>query len=353
MDVGIDSVRLCQLRPLDERCYAVVAKTTIPFSGSRSELLASPNRLKMLLAQGMKRQGFIGRKVVTVMPPEDLKITPVTYKANAQNPDEEILKMLSSRVEGALTDYMIDYLPVRSNPGDEEHLALAAIARRDQVMEFLNALTRAGFDVEALDVGPAAIRRLVSAFYRDARAETILVINTGSSKSYLTIISGRRLLFDQAVDFGERLLLQRLANTLELSEQACRDLVFGNGLGASSLNMFPQGALAAGEVSQTLLQILKPAFFKLVEEINRVLIFTASETHGGSISRICLLGSIARWPGVESLLGELIDIPFSDDRAVFGEIFLDPAEGADNWLQHVPELAIATGLALRGLENHE
>lgn len=351
LDIGTEAIHLCQLQSMQSSHFSVRAKTSIPFTGTRKELLSSPKQLKKLLAQGMKKRGFVGRKVVAVMPPDELKITPVTYKTSARSSDEEILRALSSRVEGDLADYMIDYLSVRSNPGDEESLALAAIARRDDVIDYLQSLSQSGFEVEALDVGPAAIRRLMCTLYTgdDEQGETILVINAGAGKSYLSIISGRRLLFDQPVEFGEELLLSELSRELELPEEVSRDLVFRHGFNKSSNAGDQLGAITGEDISRTLLEILKPAFLKLVEEINRVLIFTASETHGSPISRVCLLGSIARWPGAESLLRDLVDIPMPADQPGFEDLFIDQSEGDDSWSKRIPELAIATGLALRGM----
>ena len=54
----------------------------------------------------------------------------------------------------------------------------------------------------------------------------------------------------------------------------------------------------------------------LIEEINRVLVFTASETHGVPVSRICLLGAVAHWPGAQQVLLSLLDFDAPDGQAV-------------------------------------
>ncbi len=349
MDISMSSINLCQLKQVAEHRFTVLAKVSIAFSGSRSDLIKSPKRLKKLLAQGMAKQGFRSRKVVTVMPPDKLKIIPVTYRSNVADAGQEILKMLSGRLEGDIADYIIDYFPVRASAQDEEHLALATIARRDDVMEYLQALSQANFTVQALDVGPAALRRLVSCLYIDEPAKTILVINAGINSTYLTVISGRRLLFDQPVKFGEQALLEHLSQALELPEDVCRDLVFRHGMKAASPDAMHPSMAADTDYSQAILEILKPAFLKLLEEINRVLIFTTSETHGLPVSQVCLLGSMARWPGADELLHELIDVPLSCVKDSFDKVIEDTSEAGNRWSDHVPELAMATGLALRGL----
>ncbi len=351
LDFGTDSINLCQLKSLPDSRYSVIAKASLVITGSRKTLLQSPKTLKRQLFSVLKKNGFIGKKVVAVMPADELKITPVTYKSNTHSAEEEILKMLGTRLDGELADYLIDYLPVRSNPGDDEHLVLAAVAQRCDVMNHLETLHKSGLEVEALDIGPAALRRLICTLYDGSTAETVLVINAGIHKSYLTIISGRRLLFDQSVSFGEQMLVDNLANSLELPANVCRDLMLRHGFDKSAVSPQMERPMDDTEISQTLLEIIKPSFIKLVEEIKRVLIFTASETHGSPVSRICLLGSIARWPGADSLLHDLINIPLSTDQPGFAEIFRDQTHEGD-WVERIPELAIATGLALRGISDH-
>ena len=347
IDVGSDAIHACQLKPQDDRRFAIAARAAVPFSGLRSALLESPLRLRKLLRDGLRRHGFTGRRVVAAMPSDFVKFTPITFRADESSTAQTILKMLSSRVDGDIGDYVVDYLPVRTNTEHEEGLALAAVARRQDVLQFLDALGGCGYEVEALDIGPAAIRRLLSVLYTgdDEEAETILVLNAGLERSYLSVISGRRLLFDQPVEFGEQGLLAHVARVLDISEEASRDLAVRHGLQTNE-------AGDADEVASTLLEILKHDFVSLVDEINRVLIFTAGETRGRPVGRVCLLGSIARWPGAEALLRELIDVPNSDTQREIGDFFVDerPNEGAVGDL--FPEMAVASGLALRGLIEH-
>jgi Tfp pilus assembly PilM family ATPase len=86
-----------------------------------------------------------------------------------------------------------------------------------------------------------------------------------------------------------------------------------------------------------------------VDEINRVLIYTASETHGASVGHIHLLGSLARWRGIEGLLQSMVEIPvgaLDDPLGLF-------AAGVGDSDRRGAALAIATGLALRGMSGHE
>jgi len=73
----------------------------------------------------------------------------------------------------------------------------------------------------------------------------------------------------------------------------------------------------------------------------------ASETRGANVARVHLLGSLARWPGVATALSELARIPIG---LMPNPLTLLGNESKQLQAESVaPELAVATGLALRGL----
>ncbi len=351
LDIDFDQIHMCQIRAREHGMYTITAKASVDYSGSRAELLASPKRLKSLINDALHDKNFKGKRVAALMPWDDVKIVLLTYKATVSNVDAEVVKMLSSRIEGPIEDYVVDYIPVRANPSDEEHMVVATVSSKEKVNHMLHALIECGLEVDSLDIAPTALRRIVSALYTGHAADNVLMINCYREDSYLTVISGRRLLFNQSVKFGETMLLQRIAQELDITTESALELVLENGLQKKPLFM-----AAAGEtdISATLLEIVKPCFLDLVEEINRVLVFTASETHGEPVSRVCLLGSIAHWPGAQELLLSLLDFDAPNGQIEFTQVFED--ENQDTrlpWSGLFSEISIAMGLALRGLVSNE
>ena len=85
-----------------------------------------------------------------------------------------------------------------------------AVSRRDDVIAYLDAMRASGLTVDALEIGPVAIRRLANALPA-SNTQMVLIVNTGFEASYLTMLSGRRLLMDQAIEFSESRVLGALA----------------------------------------------------------------------------------------------------------------------------------------------
>jgi type IV pilus assembly protein PilM len=329
------------------------ASRSTPLGSTPAELRATPGALERLVKQTVKRAGFKGRRAVTAMPADQLRITPLTYQLGAaQTEGAMILKLMASRLEGKLDEYVIDFVPVRSS--GEDRLALVASSRRDDVLAYLETLRKAGLHVEAMEIGPVALRRLVVAMSERDRVGNVLVINFGTDTTYLTIISQHRLLLDQEVKFGERQLIERIASHLDLSPELARELALSTGFEPEMKEQLAaDGESLESEGPNPVVEIVKPQFARLVDEIHRAYFYAASETRGAPVNKVYYFGSLARWPGTEQLLSAMIKMPASTmpDPTV---IFQQPGDAtSEREGLRGPELAIATGLALKGLVEDE
>jgi type IV pilus assembly protein PilM len=334
-----EAIHLVQLELCASGVAGVRAWASVPFPDGSDEILQSPKRLRMLLRKDLVSGAFKGRKVVSAMP--GARIHSVTYRQTGVRTDaEEIVHLMAERLEGSLADYVLDFLPVREATSEGERLALVTVSRRDDVIAYLELLRQAGLDVAALEIGPAAIRRLVCAISAAGEPENVLVINAGDRASFMTMISGRRLLFDQEIDFGERKLLDLVAGSLDMPANLVRDLVVSGGLGGAGRN-----APAEAEISGAIVEILRPELKKLVTEIERAFLYAASETRGGGVRRVYLVGSIARWPGADRHLSTLAGIPVTNIPDPLAA--LTQTGGASLPERVIAEIAVATGLALR------
>lgn len=325
------------------------AATSARHGTDRESLLNSPALLRDCLAQAFKSQRFRGRRVVTCLPPEHLKMSVIDYQVPAGSREEEaIVQQAQARVEGGLDKWVVDYVPVRTSEYDTgERSALLAMAPRTAVLEYLQRLQAAGLQVAALEIGPVAIARLVTRLSLGGQATEVLVVNFGKESTYLTIISGRRLMLDRMVRFGEQRLLAELQRALEVDAEAASALVYRYGVVTqAAAAVVGSDVTGSSPIAGTVAGILRPAFQVLCGEIAKILIYHASQVHGKSVDGVYLLGSVARWPGIEQMLAGLLSLPvatlnplaaFADSQQLMGRTDLDP----------VADLAIATGCGLR------
>lgn len=348
LHVGDHGIHLVQFDHTSPK-LALRAAASVRYAPDRETLLRSPRLLRECIEKAFKNQRFKGHRVVTCLPPEQLKVSVIDYKVRTgDREDEAVLKQAMERVDGGLEQWVVDYTPVRVTEYEAgERSALLAMAPRATVLAYLQQLQEAHLQVEALEIGPVAISRLVTCISRSEKTSNALVVNFGNERTYLTIISNRRLILDRMARFGEQPLLEELQRALDMSTDTARSLAYQYGVGPEP------GGLAVGsdltnadEIAGTVLGILKPAFGVLCEEIAKVLIYHASQMRGESVDVVYLLGSVARWPGIDRLLAGLLSLPvttlnpissFANSAQWFERADLDP----------VADLAIATGCALR------
>lgn len=328
---------------------AIQASVSLPFVGQRDDFLASRNAVKTLIRRGLKAAPFRGRKTISTLPFEHVKLMSISYPAGPAGKEEQtIAALMVERVEGNLSDYVIDYVPVRTSIRDGERLCLVAVSPRDQVIAYLDTLRSAGLQPEALEVAPLSIRRLVERMSTPSNIENVLTITTGLDTTYLTLISGRRLLANQAIPFGVSRLIGSICDALDVSPEVANELLIKNGLGEASASKQPADDIAIGA---TLLEIVRPAFVDLVNEIERAFLYAASESYGQATKRIYLFGNLAGWPGADRLVTTLTQIPVETMRIDLLPFDVDPAT-IDN-SQSPAGLSVAAGLALCGFTEHD
>lgn len=354
VDIALEAVHLVQLEAAENHKPVVRAKVSLDIDGSRDELLQHPHQFRSMIKRALAAGRFQGNKAVLALPSFMFRTVSINYKLAGAEKNEAaaILRVMKDRLDGDLSDYVLDYLPVRGRSKSDEKLALVAVSEREPVVSYLELVRKAGLDAIALEIGPLAISRLTSAVSEDNDSATILVVNSGRRASYLTLISGNDLLFDQEVAIGENSLIKHICETLDMSEDTARHLLTRTGVYPGNHDGDISDIIDETGVINTLSEILKPQFMKLVEEIKRAFLYAASETRGRGVNQVYLLGSIARWPGSEQLLSNLsgsnvTKIP--DPLALFPSEQQDDADLSGHF---APEIAVATGLALRGMRIH-
>lgn len=346
MDFSLEQLNMVQLEQISNSRLAVRSWLSMPYPESRTEILENPVAFKKLIKQCFRLGRFSGRRVVTILPSNQQKILSVNYQLEKDLGDSEtIMKLMTNRLPGELSDYVIDYLPVRSTVNKNSRHAVVVAAPEAEVMHYLQHLHRAGLDVQQLEIGPTAIKRLIGSLSVPSEGLNVLVVNFGSDSSYVTMISGRRLLFDEQINFGESSILGQMSDVLEMSSAQVKELVL-------QFDLSEQGAGNdwQDEINTTLREMVLMQLRPLADEVNRTLVYAASETRGEAVEHLYILGSIARWPGIQVLLSELLGLTVEimpNPLTVFkhGDSEVDP--------KNAPEIAVATGLALRGIELYE
>lgn len=345
--IGVDfaAQRLNMLQTAPGPTGPVVrAALSLPYPLERAQLLADPRRLKTFVREALAGAPFAGRRVVSVLAPSEVRILPLTvHVAEGQSEAQAVARAVREQLGATAAESVVDYYQVRSvDAAGSDRQVLAAVAASSSVLAYLETLRGAGLEPVALDIGPAAIARLLAAMQDDFE-QSILLINFGASKSYLTVIWGRRLMLDREIDFGEMQLVDRLSRALGLSAEVALALLREHGIGTPA--GAPHGTGAQPDIGRTVREILYQEFAALAEELVRTQVYVASRTRGSTISRVYLNGSVARYRHIQERVEELVRLPVEllDPFKAFHGAPLPAPVGSDTH-----GIALAAGLALRG-----
>jgi type IV pilus assembly protein PilM len=352
LDLGPDALNLAQMEGTGENmCLRAIA--SLPYSCPRDELYRQPRELRALLKQAFATGSFKGKRVVSCLPAGEIKIITVSYKpVKGQSDATAIVAGLRERLPEELDDMVLDFMTLRHEDNESDNgEALVALAPRKKVMDYLELLTGAGLAVDALDVGPAALARLVR--HAGARhwpafplAPNALLVNFGADSSFLTIVWGRRLILDRAVEFSENRMFSRLKQVLDLPAELAKDLLYEKeGVAATRDN-------GLDEARRTISEVLGPEISLLLHEINKTLAYMASKTRGKSVDVVYLSGRVARYPGILKSLKDQLQIPVTVLNPVALFATAECASRIDDDLGMMPGVALATGLALRGMSDN-
>lgn len=342
LEFGDDGLHLVQLKTgSDGPC--VSAQSYTPYVVGRADTLNSLAATKRLVRHGLANGAFSGRKVVTALSADDTRLLSLTYQVRSGESDAEaIARLMAERIDDELDQFVVDYIPIRSEARDGDRVALVVISERTSAVAYLELLRKVGLKVEALEIAPVAIRRVVSTLTAQRRMNRdILVIDVGVNSSQLIVVSGRRLLFEQRVEFGTATLRQALVDALDMPPDLAGELIDQRGLERDDSESSDSVRLNA------VAEILQPKFRSLVNEIRRAVMFAASETRGTNIQEAFLIGKLAAWKGATQLLADMTDLnvglPPSLADAGEQESETGPVDTGG---------LIAAGLALRGLGDH-
>jgi Tfp pilus assembly PilM family ATPase len=175
------------------------------------------------------------------------------------------------------------------------------------------------------------------------------LINFAENKSYLTVFDGRRLIMDRELSLGLNNLLDILTKSLKIDKEQAMEMLTRYGFQTNKEDFNANGSgLHDQEIVDSIVEILKPYFSEVFDEVNKMLLFVKSETRGKRVEQIYLLGCIAHFPGADRFISEIFSLP----AAIFdpmAQITVDDRRTKHFGLDGPVHIALSVGFAMRGM----
>jgi type IV pilus assembly protein PilM len=235
-----------------------------------------------------------------------------------------------------ISDVSLDYQVVGSG-ADSLHVLMAA-CKRDFVANLKQAIQLAGKQPAVIDVDAFALQNCYEVNYEPSDNLAVALLNVGASTMNINILRGVRSVFTRDVSVGGNqytaLLQKELGLTYEQAEAVKRGAAAPGGFEGVDID----GALET--VSDMLaLEISKTFDF-----------YRATADDDGSVQKILISGGGSKLRGLPEYLSNRFEIPV-ERLDPFRRIGFDARRFDPDYMREVvPEMAVAVGLALRGVD---
>ncbi len=236
-----------------------------------------------------------------------------------------------------ISDVNLDY-HVMDRSGDAIHVLMAA-CKRDKVANLKQTIQLAGKQPTIIDVDAFALQNCYELNYDPQPGQVVALLNIGASTTNINILNGVRSVFTRDATFGGNqytsLLQKELGLTFDQAESVKRGMPL------------PEGAEVreVGPIMDTVSDIL-------ALEIQKTMDFYRATVEDGdsAVQKILVSGGGSKLTGLADFLARRFEVAV-EMFDPFRKIKVD-ARGFDpDYMREiVPEMAIAVGLALRGVD---
>lgn len=236
-----------------------------------------------------------------------------------------------------ISDVNLDY-HVMDRSGDAIHVLMAA-CKRDKVANLKQTIQLAGKQPAIIDVDAFALQNCYELNYDPQPGQVVALLNIGASTTNINILNGVRSVFTRDATFGGNqytsLLQKELGLTFDQAESVKRGMPL------------PEGAEVrdVGPIMDTVSDIL-------ALEIQKTMDFYRATVEDGdsAVQKILVSGGGSKLTGLADFLARRFEVAV-EMFDPFRKIKVD-ARGFDpDYMREiVPEMAIAVGLALRGVD---
>ena len=236
-----------------------------------------------------------------------------------------------------IADVNLDY-ELTSKSSESLHVLMAA-CKSDKIANVKQAIQLAGKQPVIIDVDAFALQNCYEVNYQPKAGEIVALLNIGAETMNINILNGTRSVFARDASVGgsqyTSLLQKELGLSFEQAEGVKRGMPLPDGIEARPIQ----------PIIETVSDILALEVKKTID------FYRATAAEGDTtIQKILLAGGGSKLPGLAEFLSRRFEIPVEVFNP-FRQIEVDNKKFDPDYMREIiPEMAVAVGLALRGVE---
>lgn len=289
--------------------------------------------------RAIKKSGSKAKRASVCVPSGNVITKLISIQSDLDERElESVVEMEADRVVPySLDEVNIDFMPLgksASNPGEDD--VQIVVCRKTVVEDLVTVLGEVDIEPAIIDVDTFTLSRvhgLVNQGLVGAGARrTCALIDFGSNASRFMVFHNNQLVYNRDTAFGGRQLIDGINQKYGMPHDEAMI------------------ALRKGDLPDSFKsEVMKPYVKSLVQEVLRSLQFFYSSSTYNSINELLITGGCAQIGNIEKIIEKRIEIPTAILNP-FASTRIGSKIDKDRFRKDIPSLAIASGLALRGVE---
>src|SRR6476646_1662195 len=236
-----------------------------------------------------------------------------------------------------IADVNLDY-ELTSKSSESLHVLMAA-CKSDKIANVKQAIQLAGKQPVIIDVDAFALQNCYEVNYQPKAGEIVALLNIGAATMNINILNGTRSVFARDASVGGSQYTSLLQKELGLSFEQAEAVKRG-------------GPLPEGIEARPIQPIIETVSDILALEVKKTIDFYRATAAEGdtTIQKILLAGGGSKLPGLAEYLSKRFEMPV-EVLQPFSQIEVEHKKFDPDYMREiVSEMAVAVGLALRGVE---
>jgi type IV pilus assembly protein PilM len=238
-----------------------------------------------------------------------------------------------------LADVSLDY-QVTGESDESTHVLIAA-CKRERIDTLKQAVQLAGKQTVVIDIDTFALQNCYEINYQPTDAQTVALLNIGASTMNINIVRGTRSMFTRDITVGGSQFTDVLQRSLGISYQQAEAMKRGVVDAADGIEEKSIEPLMDNVTEMVAMEIQKTFDFYRA---------TSDEANDVDVQKILISGGGSKLTGLPDDLSTRLELPV-EILDPFRKIKVDTRKFDPDYLSEImPEMAVAVGLALRGVE---
>ncbi len=291
------------------------------------------------LQAALRRSGSKAKRAAICVNANNVISKIVSVQADMSEDElESLVEIEADRiVPYALDEVNIDYIHMgksEKSPGEDD--VQIVVCRKNVVEDLVAVLDEAELEPAVVDVDTFTLSRihgLVNQGLVGAGAKrTSALLDFGSNASRFMVFHNNLVIYNRETPFGGRQLIDSINQKYGMPHDEA------------------MMALRKSDLPESFkVEVLKPFVKVLVQEILRSLQFFYSSSTHNHIDELMITGGCAQIGNVDKIIEKRVEVP-TVVLNPFASTRIGSKIDKDKFRKDIPSLAIASGLALRGLE---